>query len=190
MSNLKKLALVTMITLIGSSAWAIKDPETGLNFADTSRCSGAAAKAAGVGVREATMGIDVYGVVVYINASVAGKSMRSASGCVKMLARFVRNVGADKIRAAWLKGFKKNGLSAGDATVKKFLSVITTEIKKRRYMVMEMKGSNVYFKYMGKGVSISGAGKLARAIKNIYLGGNSSTPALVKDVRKRGIAKP
>ena len=104
--------------------------------------------------------------------------------------RFVRDVGASKIKDAWIKGFKKNGLAASDASVQKLLSITDQEIKKKREMVIVMKGGSVVYSYMGKSVTITGASKLARAIKNIYLGKGSPTPELIKDLRKRGVAKP
>jgi hypothetical protein len=190
MLYLKRAALVTLMLLVASPAWAIKDPETGVNFPDQTQCGGAKAKAAGVGVREATMGVDVYGVVLYVSTKALGKSVQATQECVKIRARFVREVGEGKIRDAWLKGFKKNGLSAGDATVKKFLGVIKGEIKEHKDMVMEVQKDRVIFSYMKKKVTITGAKKLATAVKRIYLGSGSPTPTLVKDVKKRGVARP
>ncbi|MBW2733695.1 MAG: chalcone isomerase family protein [Deltaproteobacteria bacterium] len=176
--------------MFSSTAWGIKEPETGRTFPNTTTCGGAQAKAAGVGVREATFGIDVYAVVLYASDKAAGQSVRSTSECIKIRARFVRDVGADKIRAAWLKGFKKNGLSASDPTVTKFLGVVGGEMKKNREMVMEMHGSKVIHKYMGKTVTVTGAAKLARALKSIYTGSGSPTPELLKDLKKRGMVRP
>ena len=184
------LTCVFLILLTGPAAWAIKDPETSVVFPDTSRCGGAAAKAAAVGVREATMGIDVYAVVLYINPRAAGKSVRATSACVKLRARFVRTVGADKVRGAWVKGFKKYGLAITDPTAKKFLAIIAGKIKKGQEMVMTTKGATVIFKYAGARVTIPKAGKLASVVKKVYLGSGSPTPTLVKDLRKRGVAKP
>lgn len=175
---------------ITTSAWAIKDPETGVTFPDSSSCGGAAATAAGVGVREATFGIDVYAVVLYVNAAAKGSSIRSTNACVKIHMKFVRDVGADKIKKAWIKGFGKNGLGKSDPTVQKLLSITDREIKKRKSMILEVKGSKVIYTYMGKSVTITGAAKLGKAIKKIYLGSGSPTPELIKDIKKRGVAKP
>lgn len=190
MSHLQRLVITGGLLAMTGTAHAIKDPETGVSFPDTARCAGASAKAAGVGVREATLGIDVYAVVVYVAKDIAKKSVRWSHGCVLIRARFVRDVGADKIRDAWKKGLMKNGVSSGDPALKKFLSVIRGEMKEKREMVMEIKRGSVAFKYMGHKVSIAKASKLGRAIKKLYLGSGSPTPALVKSVRKRGVAKP
>ena len=50
MFHLRKSAALSilLLLLLLSSAWAIKDPETGTVFPDTSRCDGAAARAAGL----------------------------------------------------------------------------------------------------------------------------------------------
>lgn len=190
--NKHKTMIIAALAVVfaSSSAWAIKDPETSVVFPDSSKCLGEDAKAAAVGVREATFGIDVYAVVLYVSPKAAGKSVRSTNECVKLSMRFVRDVGASKIKDAWIKGFKKNGLSAGDATVKKLLSITDQEIKKKGKMVIVAKGGTVVYSYMGKSVTITGASKLARAIKSIYLGGGSPTPALIKDLKKRGVAQP
>ena len=108
MSSSMRVVLVSISSLlIASSAQAIKDPETGVSFPDSTKCAGAPAKAAGVGVREATMGIDVYAAVLYTTDKAAGKSLRGTDECVKIKTRFVRNVEAEKIRGAWVDGFKK-----------------------------------------------------------------------------------
>ena len=185
-----RLVVIGVMMASASSAWALKDPETGQAFANTSRCGGRPAKAAGVGVREATFGIDVYAVVVYVAPSVEGKSIRRSSGCVKILARFVRKVASAKVLAAWKKSLKRNGVSPTSPAAKKFLSVITGDMRKLGFMVMETKGSKVYHKFMNKSVTVRGARKLARAIRATYLGGGSPTPKLIKDVKKRGVAKP
>jgi hypothetical protein len=107
------LALALWFSLaISTTAWAIKDPETGVVFPDKSRCAGKQAKAVGVGVREATFGVDVYGVALYAGPSALGQSLRKTKGCVKIQAQFVRDVGADKIRKAWIDGLKKKGVAA------------------------------------------------------------------------------
>lgn len=190
MKSSRCLLLACALMLISSTAWGIKDPETGRSFPDTTTCGGSPAKAAGVGVREATLGIDVYAVVLYVSNKAAGQSVRATSECVKIRARFVRDVAADKIRAAWLKGFKKYGLSASDATVVKFMGVLGGEMKKNKEMAMTMHGAKVTHRFMGKTVTVTGAAKLARAIKSIYVGGGSPTPELVKDLKKRGVARP
>ncbi len=190
MLRFRYLALVCALMLVGPSAWAIKDPETGVVFPDTVKCGGATAKAAGVGVREATLGVDVYAVVLYVSPKALGKSVRATGACVKIRARFVRNVGANKVRGAWVKGFKKHGLSTGDPTAKKFLALISGEIKKKREMVMTTHGAKVVFSYMGRRVTITKAARLASVIKKVYLGSGSPTPTLIKDTRKRGVAKP
>jgi hypothetical protein len=187
---LRSVVVATLLLTLAGPAWAIKDPETGETFPDKVKCEGADAQAAGVGVREATFGVDVYAVVLYVSTKAKGKSVRGTDECVMIRARFVRDVGVDKIKEAWLGGFKKHGLSAGDATVKKFLGAIKGEMKKKKEMVMITAGDKVVHKYMGSTVTISGAKKLASAIKKIYLGGGSPTPALVKDLGKRGFAKP
>jgi len=188
---LGRAAAVFVISLaMAMPAWAIKDPETSESFPDQMACEGEQAQAAGVGVREATFGVDVYGAVVYVSPKARGKSIRSTDECVAIRARFVRDVGADKIKEAWLGGFKKQGLSASDATVKKFVGIIGGEMKKKGEMLMVVKGDKVMHRYMSKSVTVTGAKKLASAIKGIYLGGGSPTPALVKDVKKRGVAKP
>ena len=174
---------------VTGSAWAITDPETEQKFPDTSTCGAASAKAAGVGVREKAW-IDVYAVVIYAGPKAQGKSLRSASGCVKIRARFVRSVGVDKIKDAWLDGFKKFGLAAGDATVKKFLSVVSKEMKKGSEMVITINGGTVVHRYMGASTKVTSASKLGAAIKKIYLSGSSPAPSLVKDLEKRGVAKP
>ncbi|MCA9667854.1 MAG: chalcone isomerase family protein [Myxococcales bacterium] len=184
-------ALVTAAALlVASNAWAIKDPETGVNFSNTSKCGGASATAAGVGVREATFGIDVYAVVVYVSDSMKGKSITNTSGCAKFMLKFVRDVGAGKIKDAWAKSLKRHGVSPSDANVQKFLKVITGEMKKHKYMIFEVNGSDIFHSFMGRTVRVTGAAKLARAIKATYLKSGSPTPTLVKDVRKRGVAKP
>ncbi len=190
MKRLSRAALFCALTLTGLNAWAIKDPETDVVFPDTTRCLGATGKAAGVGVREATMGIDVYAVVVYVGPKALGKSVRATSACVKIRTRFVRTVGADKVRTAWVKGFKKYGISATDPKAKKFLGIIAGKIKKGQAMNMTTKGAKVVFRYAGAKVTITGAARLASVVKKIYLGSGSPTPALVKDLRKRGVAKP
>ena len=191
MPRIYSFALVcALVTLVGFNAWAIKDPETGVVFPDSVKCGGAAARAAAVGVREATMGIDVYAVVLYINPKAVGKSVRATNACVRIRARFVRSVGADKVRKAWVNGFKKHGLSVNDSTAKKFLAVIRGEIKKGREMVMTTNGATVIFKYMGSKVTITKAARLASAVKKVYLGSGSPTPTLIKDLRKRRVAKP
>lgn len=190
MSKVRAIVITAALTLLASPAWAIKDPETGLSFPDTTKCGGATAKAAAVGVREATMGIDVYAIVVYVGPAVKGKSVVGSSGCVKIRARFVRDVGLDKIKAAWKKSLKRSGLSASDAKVAKFLGVISSEMKKKREMMMMVKGGTVTHKYMGRSVTITGAAKLATAIKRTYLGSGSPTPTLIKDLKKRGVARP
>ena len=125
---LGRAAAVFVISLaMAMPAWAIKDPETSESFPDQMACEGEQAQAAGVGVREATFGVDVYGAVVYVSPKARGKSIRSTDECVAIRARFVRDVGADKIKEAWLGGFKKQGLSASDATVKKFVGIIGGE---------------------------------------------------------------
>ena len=86
--------------------------------------------------------------------------------------------------------FVFGGLSSGNAQVKKFLSVIRGEMKDKREMVMQTHGGEVTHRYMGRSVTIKDAKKLASAIKKIYLGGGSPAPTLLKDVRKRGTAKP
>ena len=189
MSQLKYIALVCVLMLMGPSAWAIKDPETGVVFPDSVSCGGGKARAAAVGVREATFGVDVYAVVLYVSPKAAGKSVRATSACVKIRARFVRKVGADKVRGAWVKGFKKYGVS-NDPAAKKFLGLINGEIKKNREMVMTTYGSTVVFQYMRAKVTIAKAPRLASAVKKVYLGSGSPTPTLVKDLRKRGVAKP
>jgi Chalcone isomerase-like len=190
MNNLRRLIVAGVVLTLGAPAWAITDPETKQSFPGQTACDGVKAKAAGVGVREATMGIDVYAVVVYVSPKAKGKSIRATSECVKIRARFVRDVEADKVRDAWKKGFRKYGLSTGDATVKKFLSVIRGEIKEKREMVMMTSGDKVVHTYMGRKVTITGAKKLAAAIKKVYLGGSPPAPTLVKSVRGRGVAKP
>ncbi len=181
---------ICVLTLAVSPASAIKDPETSVVFPDTSTCDGAPAVAAGVGVREATFGIDVYAVVLYANAKAKGISLRATDECVKIRMRFVRDVGAGKIKKAWIKGFKKNGLAKNDATVQKLLSITDREIKKHKEMILEIHGAKVVYTYMGKSVTITGAAKLGKAIRKIYLGSGSPTPELIKSVKKRGVAKP
>lgn len=176
--------------LIAGSAWAIKEPETGVSFPDNTKCAGAPAKAAAVGVREATFGIDVYGAVLYVTDKAAGKSLRGTEECMKIRTRFVRDVEAEKIRGAWVDGFKKQGLSTSDPGAAKLLGVIKQEMKKGKEMAMEVFGAKVVFRYMAQTVTISGAKKLAQAIKGIYLGSSSPIPSLVKDLGKRGLARP
>ena len=190
MPSIKQLPMICALLMLGSPAWAIKDPETGVVFPNKVKCDGAGATAAGVGVREATLGVDVYAVVLYVNPKAAGKSVRATSACVKIRARFVRDVDADKVRGAWVKGFKKHGLSTSDPVVKKFLGIIRGEIKKRQEMVMTTSAGKVIFRYAGRAVTITRAAKLASAIKKVYLGSSSPTPTLVKDLRKRGVARP
>lgn len=185
---MKRIAVLILVLGLSTHAWAIKDPETGLSFSDQSKCGGVSASAAGVGVREATFGIDVYAVVLYTAAK--GESIRSTDKCVKIQMRFVRDVGADKIRKAWIKGFKKNGLAKSDASVQKLLSITSNEIKKKQEMIVEIAGNKVIYSYQGKSVTIENASKLAKAIKSIYLGKGSPTPELIKDIKKRGIAQP
>ena len=187
---LRSVAVVALIVTTVGPAWAIKDSETGETFPDKIQCEGAEARAAGAGVREATFGVDVYAVALYVSTKAKGQSVTGTKECVMIRARFVRDVGEDKIKEAWLNGFKKHGLSAGGATVKKFLGVVKGEMKKKKEMVMTTAGDKVVHAYMGRSVTITGAAKLAGAIKKIYLGGGSPTPALVKDVKKRGFAKP
>ena len=45
MSQLKYVALVCVLMLMGPSAWAIKDPETGVVFPDSVSCGGCCAAA-------------------------------------------------------------------------------------------------------------------------------------------------
>jgi hypothetical protein len=183
------LVVFSILFTTAGPARAIKDPETGVTFPDQVKCDGEQAKAAGVGVREATFGVDVYGVVVYVSPKAKGKSIRATDECVLLRAKFVRDVGVDKITEAWNKGFKKYGV-AGSAQAKKFLSVIKKEMKKFGNMTMMVHGDKVVHKFMGGSVTVKGAKKLGAAIKKIYLGGGSPTPKLIKDVSKRGFAKP
>lgn len=185
-------ALVTTVLCgaVGSSAWAIKEPETGLTFPDQSSCAGEPARAVGVGVREATFGVDVYGVVLYASAAAKGQSLRQTAACVKIQARFVRDVGADKIRKAWLDGLKKKGLPASERAVRAMLGVITSEMKKKQLMVIECRKDSVQFHYMGRNVTVDRAAQLSRAIRRIYLDAGSPTPSLVKDIAKRKLARP
>jgi len=184
--------IVTLCALVGASApaRAIQEPETKQVFPDQVPCDGAKAIAAAAGVREAAFGVDVYGVVLYVAPEAKGKSVTGTEACVCIRARFVRDVGADKIREAWISGLKKHGLSAGDAAVKQFLGLIGAEMKKGGEMVMTTHGDKVVFKYMKRSVTIAGARKLAGAIKKVYLGSGSPTPALSKDLGRRGVAKP
>jgi hypothetical protein len=177
-----------LFTMLASPAWAIKDPETGVSFPNQIKCDGEQAKAAGVGVREATFGVDVYAVVVYVSPKAKGKSIRGTGECVMIHAKFVRDVGLDKIKEAWNKSFKKYGV--GGAKVKKFMGIIKKEMKKHGNMMMVVHGDKVVHKYMGASVTIKGAKKLGTVIKKVYLGGGSPTPKLIKDVKKRGFAKP
>jgi len=58
--RLSSLAIAAVFTFgLTITASAITDPETKVSFSNSSKCGGAAATAAGVGVREATFGIDV-----------------------------------------------------------------------------------------------------------------------------------
>lgn len=182
------VAAVLGLMICAGPAWAIKDPETKESFSDTATCFGKAAKAAAVGVREATFGIDVYAVVLYTETP--GQSVVGTKGCVRIRARFVRDVGANKIRDAWLKGFKKHGVSADDAAVKSFLQIVSGEMKKKREMVIDIAGDKVVHSYMSKSVTVEKAEKLGVAIKKIYVGKGSPVPTLRKDLKKRGVAKP
>lgn len=179
-----------LVLVLSSNAWAIKEPETGQRFPDQVTCEGKPARAAGVGVREATFGVDVYAVVVYMSEEAKGASVRGTDACVMIRARFVRDVGLDKIQEAWHQSFKRQGLSTSDPAVKKFLSVITAEMKENREMLMVTHGDKVRHKFMGKSVTVTGSKKLADAIKGTYLGGGSPTPNLIKDLKKRGYARP
>lgn len=168
----------------------IKDPETGVVFPGSSKCMGETARAAAVGVREATFGIDIHAVVLYVSSKAEGKIVRMTNECVKFAFRFVREVSARKIKDAWIKGFRKNDLMASDATVQKLLGIIDQAIKKRGEMVVVIKSGTVVYTYIDKSIKITDARKLGRAIKSIYLGGGSPTPKLIKDLKMRGVAKP
>lgn len=184
-------SLATLVLLSSQRAWGIKDPETGVTFPDSSTCGAKPAKAAGVGVREATFGVDVYAVVVYASPEGFGKSLRaSADACVKIVARFVREVDAEKVRGAWLEGLGKQGLTPQDASVKRLLGAVRGPMKKSGQLVLEVQKEQVTFQYLSRRVSITSAPRLARAVKGIYLGPSSPTPSLVEDLRRRGIAKP
>ncbi|MCB9555926.1 MAG: chalcone isomerase family protein [Deltaproteobacteria bacterium] len=190
-STLRNIGVAICLLSIPLTAEAIKDPETGQHFADTTTCGGQPAQVVGVGVREAMMGIDVYAVAIYASkAAQTDSSLQKTSGCVKILDRFVRNVPASKIRDAWHKGFKQQGISASDPLLKQFMAAVDSDMKKHGFMVLEIDQDRVFYRYQKRSVSLTKASALGRAIKAIYLGPSSAIPTLVKSVKALGRARP
>jgi hypothetical protein len=102
-----KRLIVVLVMVLGGVAFAGK--KAGVTMPDGITVNGQQLVLNGMGLREATLGIDVYVAGLYVQHPTSNAAQLIDSKETKQLTlKFVRDVGHDKIVKAWHEGFTKN----------------------------------------------------------------------------------
>lgn len=150
------------------------DQLAGVTMPETVNAGGRQLVLNGLGLREATLGIDVYVAGLYLEEQASDPAAIVESDQVKRLnLAFVRDVGRDDITDAWSEGFRKN---AGDQ-----VPALRERIDRLNSFMTDMdRGDTLTFTYLpdtGTVVHVNGQRKgviegddFARALFSIWLG--------------------
>lgn len=170
--------------LVASSAFAAS--REGVTLPDSQKVGDKTLVLNGIGIREAT----IFNVNVYVAGLYLEKKTTSAAAVIdpkapkKILMHFVRDVGVDDIRGAYVEGFEKNGGKGLEGKVKKLNSWMTDIKEGDRMSLIYEPGKGVTVSIKGKAKGTIAGDKFAKVLYSIYFGPNPPNSDLKEGMLK------
>jgi hypothetical protein len=179
----KRIVFLASWLLLTTSGFAQAKECKGVDFPEHTRVGGSDLTLNGLGMRKATfLKVNVYVGALYVaHTSTDPQALVNPSAPAELILHFVRNVGIDDLRKAWLEGFEK--------VAKDQLPALNARIGTLNSWMAEMKTGQrlVFVRQPGTGiqVSVNGAVKgtipgddFSRALFTIWLGAEPPNPEL------------
>lgn len=179
---------LSLILLLAWSAPALAGKKAGVTMPDTLTVAGKTLALNGMALREATLGIDVYVIGLYLEQkSKDGVAISSARQAKRLHLKFVRDVDAEDMSDAWDNGFKKvagsnlAALKDRVATIKKWMEDIDED---KSLILTYVPDKGVEVEINGKVKGVIAGDDFATALFSIWLGPKSAYSDMRKDLLK------